>query len=69
MKKDRHFKFDVDIRQNRGDMIMAYNILNLKVEMDARFMKINPESRTRGYTKKLTISQSKIEIRHFSQIE
>ena len=49
--------------RERGDIIMTYNILNPKVEMDARFMKMNTESRTRGYTKKLKISQSKIEIR------
>ena len=42
---------------DRGDMIMTYNILNHRVEMDARFMKINTESRTRGLTKKLKISK------------
>ena len=42
---------------------MTYNILNHRVEMDARFMKMNTENRTRGNTKKLKISQSKIEIR------
>ena len=31
--------------------------------MDARFMKMNTESRTRGYTMKLKINRSKIEIR------
>ena len=31
--------------------------------MDARFMKMNTESRTRGYTKKLKISRSKIKIK------
>ena len=31
--------------------------------MDARFMKMNTESRARGHTKKLKISRSKIEIR------
>ena len=31
--------------------------------MDARFMKMNTESSTRGHTKKLEISQFKIEIR------
>ena len=35
-------------RRDRGDMIMTYNILNHRVEMDARFMKMNTESRTRG---------------------
>ena len=43
-----HFKFDVNIRQ----VIMTYNIINHRVEMDARFMKMNTESRTRGHTKK-----------------
>ena len=50
-------------RRDRGDMIMTYNIINHRVEMDARFMKINTEIRTRGHTMKLTISRSKIEIR------
>ena len=44
-------------------MIMTYNILNHRVEMDARFMKMNTESRTRGHNMKLKISRSKIEIR------
>ena len=53
-------------RQNRGDMIMTYNIINHRVEMDARFMKMNTESRKRGHSMKLKISRSKIEIRrHF----
>ena len=42
---------------------MTYNILNHRVEMDHRFMKVNTENRTRGHTKKLKISRSKIEIR------
>ena len=50
-------------RQDRGDMIMAYNIINHRVEMDARIMKMNTESRTRGHTMKFKISRSKIEIR------
>ena len=33
-------------RRDTGDMIMAYNILNYRVEMDATFMKMNTESRT-----------------------
>ena len=37
-------------RRDRGDMIMTYNILNHRVEMDARFMKMNTEIRTRGHT-------------------
>ena len=37
-------------RWDRGDMIMTYNIINHRVEMDARFMKMNTESRTRGHT-------------------
>mgnify|MGYP003401785535 FL=1 len=40
-------------RRDRGDMIMTYNIINHRVEMDARFMKMNTESRTRGHTMKL----------------
>ena len=48
---------------DRGDMIMTYNIINHRVEMDARFMKMNAESRTRGHNMKHTISRSKIEIR------
>ena len=48
---------------DRDDMIMPYNILNHRVEMDARFMKINAESRTRADSKKLKISQSQIEIK------
>ena len=52
-------------RQNRGDTSMTNNILNQRVEMDARFMKMNTTSRTRGHTKKLNISRSKIEIRNF----
>ena len=40
-------------RRDRRDMIMTYNIINYRVEMDARFMKINTESRTRGHTMKL----------------
>ena len=43
-------------RQERGDMIMTYNILNHMVEMDARFMKMNTEIRTRGHNMKLKIS-------------
>ena len=50
-------------RRDRGDRIRTYNIINHRVEMDARFMKMNTESRTRGHTMKLTISRSKIEIR------
>ena len=50
-------------RRDRGDMVMTYKILNHRVEMDARFMKMNTESRTRGHTKKLKISLSQIEIR------
>ena len=30
-------------RRDRGDMIMTYNIINHRVEMDARFMKMNTE--------------------------
>ena len=41
---------------DRDDMIMAHNILNHRVETDARFMKMNTESRKRGHTKKLKIS-------------
>ena len=53
-------------RRDRGDMIMTYNIINYRVEMDARFMKMNTESRTRGHNMKLKISRSKIVIRkHF----
>ena len=43
-------------RRDRDDMIMTYNIINHRVEMDARFMKMNTESRTRGHNMKLTIS-------------
>ena len=42
---------------------MTYIIINHRVEMDARFMKMNTESRTRGHNMKLKISQSKIETR------
>ena len=49
--------------RERGDMIMTYNIINHRVEMDARFMKMNAESRTRRHKKTLKISQSKVEIR------
>ena len=53
-------------RQDKGDGIMTYSILNHRVEMDPRFMKMNTESRIRGHNMKLKISQSKIEItRHF----
>ena len=47
MKKDCPLKFDVDIRQTRerGDKIMAYNIINHRVEMDASFMEMNTESK------------------------
>ena len=50
-------------RRDRGDMIITYNIINHRVEMDAKFMKMNTESRTRGHNMKLKISRSKIEIR------
>ena len=57
-------------RRDRDYLIMTYSILNHRVEMDARFMKMNTESRTRGDTMKLKISRSKIEIRKKnSQIE
>ena len=36
-------------RQDRGDMIMTYNIINHRVEMDARFMIMKTEMRTRGH--------------------
>ena len=49
--------------RDRSDMMMTYNIINNRVEMDGRFMKMNTESRTRGHNMKLTISPSKIEIR------
>ena len=39
-------------RRDRGDMIMTYNIINHRVEMDARYMKMNTESRTRGHNNK-----------------
>ena len=42
---------------------MTYNIPNHRVEMDARFMKMNTEIRTRGHKMKLKISRSKVEIR------
>ena len=42
---------------------MTYNILNHRAEMGARFIEMNTESRTRGHTKKLNISQSQIETR------
>ena len=42
---------------------MTCSILNHGVEIDARFMKMNTESRTRRHTMKLKISQPKIEIR------
>ena len=32
-------------RQDRGNMIMTYNILNHRVEMNARFMKMENEYR------------------------
>ena len=51
-------------RRDRGDMIMTYNIINHRVKMDARFMNMNTESRTRGHIMKLKISRSKIEIRN-----
>ena len=50
-------------RRDRGDMIMTYSIINHRVEMDARFMKMNTESRTRGHTMKFKISRSKIAIK------
>ena len=50
-------------KQDRGDIIMTYKILNHMVEMNARFMKMNTESRTRGHIRKLKISRPKIEIR------
>ena len=50
-------------RRDRSDMIMTYNILNHRVEMNARFMKMNTDSRTRENIRKLKISRSKIEIR------
>ena len=50
-------------RRDRGDMSITYNIINHRVEIDARFMKMNTESRIRGHTIKLKISRSKIEIR------
>ena len=52
-------------RCNRGDMIMTYNIINHRVELDAIFMKMNTKSRTRGHTMKLKISRSKIEIKRY----
>ena len=53
-------------RWDRGERIMTYNILNHRVAMDARFMKMNTKSRASGHTKKLKISRSQIEIRrHF----
>ena len=42
---------------------MTCNIINDRVEMDARFMQMNTENRTRGHNMKLKISRSKIEIR------
>ena len=48
-------------RRDRSDMIMTYNIINHRVEMDARFMKMRAERN--GHTMKLTISRSEIEIR------
>ena len=50
-------------KRDRGDMIMIYNIINHRVEMDARFMKMDIESRTKGHTMKLKISRSETEIR------
>ena len=44
-------------------MIMTYSVLNHRIEMDARFVKMNTDSRTIGHTMKLKINRSKIEIR------
>ena len=41
-------------RPDRGDMIMPYNIINHRDEMDARFMKMNTESRTKRDNMKRT---------------
>ena len=65
-KLERSQRRATTLVRDRGDMIMTYNIQNHKVDMDARFMKMNTESRTRGHTKKLKINRSKIKIRrHF----
>ena len=47
-------------RRDRVDMIITYNILNHRIEINARFMKINTERRTRGHTVKLKISRFKM---------
>ena len=43
-------------RRDRCDVIMTHNIINHRVEMDVRFMKMNAESRTRGHNMNLKIS-------------
>ena len=45
-------------RRHGGDMIMTYNILNHRLEMDVRFMKMNTENRIRGHTMKPKINRS-----------
>ena len=46
--------------RDRGDMIKTYIIINHRVEMDARFMKMNTESRTRVHNMKLKIAETKL---------
>jgi len=53
-------------REERGDMIMKGNILNHKVEIDASFLKMNTEDRTRGHTKTFKISLSQIDKNFFT---
>ena len=42
---------------------MTFKIINHRIEMDTRFMKMNTGSRARGHNMKLKISRSKIEKR------
>ena len=52
MKKDLMSTLD---RWERGDVVMSYKILNHSAVMDARFMKMNTESRTRVHTQSIML--------------
>ena len=61
MRKIVHIKLMSTLdRRDRDDMIMTYNIINHRVEIDARFMKMNTESRTGGRNMKPKIADPKL---------
>jgi Reverse transcriptase (RNA-dependent DNA polymerase)/Endonuclease-reverse transcriptase len=65
-QEDRLRKLDLmsmDVRRDRGDMILTYKILHKKVDLGRNILRLNRDSRTRGHSLKLSKRQSRLNIR------